>query len=115
MEAADLENPKLDICTVVASPFMRRTKKMKSKIYAVRFYEINKVLEIQDLPEKPLEKVIPKECHKFLPLFSKVITEMQPLHQLYDHKSMLQEGFTPLFGPIYSLSQEELQVLKKWI
>ena len=41
---ADPENPKLDICTVAASPFMRRIKKEKLKIYAITLYEINKAL-----------------------------------------------------------------------
>jgi predicted aspartyl protease len=99
----DPEKLKLDICAVAASPFIRRIKKEKLKVYAVTLYEINKALGIKDLQEKPLEEVIPKEYHEFLLLFSKVIAETLPPHRPYDHKIKLQEGFTPLFGPIYSL------------
>ena len=112
---ADPKNPKLDIWAVVVSPFMRRIKKEKLKVYAITLYEINKALGIKDLQEKPLEEVIPKEYHEFLPLFSKVIAEALLPHRPYDHKIKLQEGFTPMFGPIYSLSREELQVLKELI
>ena len=72
-------------------------------------------MELKDLQEKPLEQLIPKEYHEFLPLFDKVVAEKLPPHRLYDHKITLQEGFVPPFGPIYSLSREELQVLKEWI
>ena len=109
------EKPKLDICTVAASPFMRRIKNEKLKVYTVTLYEINKALGTKDPQGKPLEEVIPKEYHKFPPLFSKVIAETLPLHRSYDHKIKLQDRFTPLFGPINSLYREELQVLKEWI
>jgi hypothetical protein len=71
----DPDKPKLDICVVAASSFMRQIKKEKLKVYAVTLYEINKALGIKDLQEKPLEEVIPKEYHEFLPLFSKVIAK----------------------------------------
>jgi hypothetical protein len=106
---------KLDICAIAAAPFMRCNKKEKHKVYAVTLYEINKALEIMDLQEKPLEQLIPKKYHEFLPLFAKVIAESLPLHRPYNHKITLQEGFTPPFGPIESLSREELQVLKECI
>jgi hypothetical protein len=102
------DNPKLDICAIAATPFIRPNKKEKLKVYVVTLYEINKALEIKDLQEKPLEKLIPKEYHEFLPLFHKVIAERLPPLKPYDHKITLQNGFTPLSGPIYSLSREEL-------
>ena len=113
--AADPDGPKLNIWGVAAVPIVRRIRREKLKVYAVTLYEINKALGIKDLQEKPLEEVIPKEYHEFLPLFSKEVTETLPPHRPYDHKIKLQEGFTPPFGPIYSLSREELQVLKEWI
>ena len=38
-----------------------------------------------------------------------------PPHQPYDHKILLQEGFTPPFGPLYLISRTELQTLKEWL
>jgi hypothetical protein len=93
----DPERPKLDICAVAASPFMRRIKKERLKVYAITLYKINKALGIKDLQEKPLEEVILKEYHEFLLLFSKVMAETLPPHRPYNHKIKLQEGFTPPF------------------
>jgi hypothetical protein len=47
----DPEKFKLDICAIGASPFVRRIKKEKVKVYAMTLYEINKALEIQDPQE----------------------------------------------------------------
>jgi hypothetical protein len=112
---ADHARSKLDICTVAASPLMRRVNQVRLKVDAVTLYEINKALETKDLPQEPLEEVIPTEYHTILPLFSKVIAEMLPPHEPYDHSIQLQEGFPPPFGPIYSSSQDILQVLQEWI
>jgi hypothetical protein len=100
----DPEISKLDICAVATLPCIRRVKKGRLKVYTITLYKINKALETKNQEEKPLEEVIPKEYHKFLPLFSKVIEETLPPDQLYDYKIKLQEGFTLPFGPIYSIS-----------
>jgi hypothetical protein len=92
---------------------MRYKKKEKLKVYVITLYKINKVLEVKDLQEKPLEQLIPKEYHEFLPLFDKVIAERLALHRSYNYKITLQEGFTPSFEPISSLPREELQDLKE--
>jgi hypothetical protein len=97
---------------VAASPFVRKIRREKLKVYAITLYEINKALGIKDLQEISLEEIIPKENNEVLPLFSKVIAETLPPYRPYDHRIKLQEGFTPPFGPIYSLSREELGVLK---
>ena len=38
-----------------------------------------------------------------------------PLHRPYDLKIELEEGTSPLFGPIYSLSQSELKSLQEFL
>jgi hypothetical protein len=111
----DPDNPKLDIGAIAATPFIRRNKEEKLKVYAVTLYEINKAQGIMDLQEKPWEQLIPKKYHEFLPPFDKVIAERLTPHQPYNHKITLQDGFTPPIGSIYSLSRKELQVLKEWI
>jgi hypothetical protein len=94
---------------------MRRNRKEKLKVYAVTLYKINKALKIKDIQQKPLQQLISKEYHEFLPLFDKVIAEKLPPHRPYNHKITLQQDFTPPFSPIYSVSREELQVLMDWI
>ena len=54
---------------------------------------------------------IPPDYHEFIDVFSKTHTSAPAPHQPYDLKIELEEGTSPLFGPIYSLSQSELKSL----
>ena len=58
---------------------------------------------------------IPEEYHNFEDVFSKSKAGKLAEHWPYDLKIKLDEGTAPLFGPIYSLSQEELAALHKFI
>ena len=51
------------------------------------------------------------DYHEFTNIFSKTRTSAPTLHQPYDLKIELEEGTSPLFGLIYSLSQSELKSL----
>jgi len=58
---------------------------------------------------------VPEEYHAFADVFSKTKAGKLAEHRPYDLKITLDEGTTPPFGPIYSLSQEELAALRKFI
>jgi hypothetical protein len=58
---------------------------------------------------------VPAEYYKFLLLFSEAEANTLPPCHPYDHRIPLKEGFTPPFRPIYSMSQTELEALKKWL
>jgi len=45
----------------------------------------------------------------------KEAAEALPDHRPYDFQINLQKGSTPPWGPIYPLSEEELQVLREWL
>jgi len=78
---------------------------------ALRDYEHKELLT----EEEKIKELIPKDYHEFLPLFKKAVAEVLPPHRPYDHKIPLKEGFTPPFGPLYSLLKLELQGLHQWI
>ena len=59
--------------------------------------------------------MLPREYHDFVPLFKKAVADVLPPYRKYDHKITLEEGFTPPFGPIYSLSIPELKALREWL
>ena len=61
------------------------------------------------------EKEIPEEFQEFKDVFSKVKADKLPEHRPYDHRIPLEEGKCPLYGPIYNLSQTELEALRKYI
>jgi len=61
------------------------------------------------------EKEIPEEFQEFKDVFSKVKADKLSEHRPYDHRIPLEEGKFPLYGPIYNLSQTELEALRKYI
>jgi len=64
--------------------------------------------------EDPLEAV-PIEFCQFLGIMRKEEADALPDHRPYDCKIDLQEGSTAPWGPIYPLSEEELQTLREWL
>ena len=54
---------------------------------------------------------VPKAYHEFADVFSKVKVDSLPEHRPYDLKITLEEGTQPPLGPIYSLSNMELEAL----
>ena len=57
-----------------------------------------------------MTSVLP-DYHEFTDVFSKTCASAPTPHQPYDLKIELEEGTSPPFGPIYSLSQSELRSL----
>ena len=54
---------------------------------------------------------VPPDYHEFTDVFSKTHASAPAPHRPYDLKIELEEGTSPLFSPIYSLSQSELKSL----
>ena len=70
--------------------------------------------ELQEEVVTPLE--IPEEYEESESLFQEeTTTAALPKHQPWDHEIKLQPGKKPGFGPIYSLSEKELQVLRGYL
>jgi hypothetical protein len=95
-------------------PLTRQAKWNQLQINAISLYEINKALD-EGKDQNKITDIIPPEYHKFLPLFSETEANKLPPHRPYDHRIPLKDGFTPPFGPIYSLSRTELEALRKWL
>src|SRR5439155_16134980 len=77
--------------------------------------------EIHSLPEflctlEITDPVIPDEYRDLAEVFSKAKSEELPPHRgSLDHAIPLEKDSKPVFGPIYNLSETELQVLKEYI
>ena len=70
--------------------------------------------ELQEEVVTPPE--IPEEYEESESLFQEeTTTAVLPKHQPWDHEIKLQPGKEPGFGPIYSLSEKELQVLRGYL
>src|SRR5882724_1932083 len=58
---------------------------------------------------------VPEDYHDFTDIFSKSKASKLADHRPYNLKITLDEGTSPPYSPIYSLSQEELATLHKLI
>jgi len=105
-----------DIAMLNGASFFRTVKKGKLTLFKASLYDINKAIEAKDLKERPLEEIVPKQYHEFLPLFNKVLADRLPPHRPgIDHEVRLKDGETPTWGPLYSMSRAELIILKEWL
>jgi len=64
--------------------------------------------------EDPL-KALPMEFRQYLGIMGKEAADPLPEHRLYDCKIDLQQGSMAPWGPIYPLSEEQLQTLREWL
>jgi len=74
--------------------------------------------ESPGLPSKAKEslKHIPRIYNSWEHLFQEEATaEALPKHQSWDHEIRLEPGKQPTFGPIYALSEKELEVLRGYL
>ena len=110
---------KVNISMIGAAPFnhlVQQSQKNPSEvqIFSVTLRDINIALA----PKKhtnPATK-LPSEYHDFLDVFSRKDADVLPKHRpRYDYAIELMEGKIPTWGPLYSMSADELKVLKAYI
>jgi hypothetical protein len=82
-------------------------------MFTVSTEDIDAALQGKEDPDP--ETLLPAEIRHRASVFSPIEAEQLPPHRPYDHEIKLQEGKTPPFGPLYSMSRQELEVLNKWI
>jgi hypothetical protein len=95
-------------------PLTQQAKQNQLQINAISLYKINKALD-EGKDTTKITDIVPAEYYQCLPLFSAAEANKLPLDHPYDHCIPLKEGFTPLFGPMYSLSRPEIEALRKWL
>jgi hypothetical protein len=64
--------------------------------------------------DNPLEQV-PREFRQFLHIMGKEAAEALPNHAPYDMRIDLRDREVPPWGPIYPLSEHELETLREWL
>src|SRR6202140_1408661 len=93
------------------------------QVYTMQMEQVSKInamststSDSQSTPSSdPGLELIPPEYKEFHNVFSKETARQLPEHRVYDHRIPLQEGAVPPFGPVYSLSPHELDVLREYI
>ena len=97
---------------IAAAPFFHVSKQKGVELFSASLKDVEKTLRFKqrtDLITKLFSKF-----HEFFELFSEKEANKLPPHRPYDHKIKFIEGKQPGYGPLYSMSQGELQVLKKF-
>ena len=68
------------------------------------------------LEEHEVRQVVPEKYHDFLPLFLDDSERQLPPHRPHiDHEINLVPDFVPPYGPLYTMSQNELKAQKEWM
>jgi len=58
---------------------------------------------------------VPREFRQFLGIMGKEAADALPEHRSYDHAIDLRAGESAPWGPIYPLSEHELETLREWL
>ena len=117
MSAGKSQDPKLLSATPIpinTAVFSLLAAKPDHQVFSVSLRDIEQVLK----PKKFVDPatLLPAQYHKFLDIFSKDDTDkLPPLHSGVDHKIKMEPGTQAPSGPLYSMSREELEVLKKYL
>ena len=108
----------MDIGMIGAAPFnhlvQKSQKDSRFQIFSVTLQDINIALT----PKKHINQAtkLPSKYHDFLDVFSQKDADVLPKHRPgYDHTIELMEDKTPMWGLLYSMSADELKVLKAYI
>jgi len=70
---------------------------------------------VSAITEEVPQDQVPKEFRGYLDIMSQEASEALPEYRPYDWKIDLKEGEAAPWGPIYPLSESELQTLREWL
>jgi hypothetical protein len=93
------------------------------EFFTTSLYKIDHILEDRNLEspaeeeteEQMLRRIVPKEYHDLINVFSKSASDKLPPHRLYDHKIQLEGDLLMGYSPLYKQTTEELQAVKEYI
>ena len=110
---------RLNISMIGAAPFNHLVQKSQKNPSEVQIFSVTlRDINIALAPKKHtnLATKLPSEYHDFLDVFSQKDADVLPKHRpRYNHSIELIEGKVPTWGPLYSMSTDELKVLKEYI
>jgi len=92
-----------------AIPFYRAAKNLQ--VFAIHVNPANN----KNPQSEPKPVKLPEKYKDFVDVFEKNKADQLPEHHPYDCPIDLEEGHSPPFGPIYGLSEPELQALRDYL
>jgi len=103
----------LKIYAINNASFLRLARKKNHDLFIIFMRNIDKALKITSFVDSVTLLLL--EYHDFLDVFSYKLMNILFEQCLYDHKIQLQKSKTSIFESLYNMSQDELQVLKKYL
>ena len=107
----------IDISMIRAAPFNTLVQQVSHaknmEIFSISICDIEKALAPKSTTD--LAKKLPTGYHDFLNVFSHADSDILLPHRPYDHKIPLIEEKTLPWGLLYSMSQDELKMIKKYL
>ena len=104
---------KSDIAIIGAAAYTMLARQPEAQVFAATMEDIKKALRVKEYVD-PLP-LLPKEYHEFADVFSRRDSDVLPPHRPYDHRVPVKEDAKLPFSRLYSMSQNELEVLKKYL
>jgi len=103
----------LKIYAIDSASFLRLARKKNHDLFVIFMRNIDKALKITSFVDSVT--LLSFEYHNFLDVFSRELMNILSERNFYDHKIQLQKSKTSIFESLYDMSQDELQVLKKYL
>ena len=110
LKAKDIDIAMIGVDTYRAACYLKR-----AQVFALSIRDIQYQAEKKARAETDPKSVVPQEYHNFLDVFSKKNLDTLPPHQKYDHKIHLEEEQKPGHAPLYKMSPEELDAVKRYL
>ncbi len=104
----------IDIAIIGADAYYAACHLKESQVFAISLRDNQYQAEKEAKTETNPKSVVPQEYHDFLDVFSKKDSDTLPSHQKYDHKIHLEEEQKPGYIPLYKMSPEELDAIKRY-
>ena len=107
---------KPSISFINAAAFIRACKLEGSETFQLNLAHPEVHARLAKTDETPAKlELVPPEYHDFADVFNKKKADTLAPHRPYDLKISLEEGTSPPWGPIYSVSATELQALREFL
>ena len=115
--ASTLGTKEVDIAIMMigADAYRAACKLKGAQVFAVSMRDLEYQAEKEAKPETNPRSVVPEEYHDLLDVFSKKDSDTLPPHRKYDHKIILEEQQKPGHAPLYKMSPQELDAVKRYL
>ena len=112
-QVSTLGTNKVDVAMIGADAYRAACKLKGAQVFAVSMRDLEYQAEKEAKPETNPRSVVPEEYHDLLDIFSKKNSDTLPPHRKYDHKIILEKQQKPGYVPLYKISPQELDAVKR--